>query len=130
MTRVPSAPTANRMGHIRAKGNSAEPLTANRLLLNVDGLSITVVTPDMDRARAASWTYSIACHISIPRNHEYIIAQGLKVVGDAIPRNFTPIVQIWSFDVRLLRQVASETTRIPRTVTSDAIHVLVVVSTV
>ena len=92
MTRIPSASPTYRVRNVGAESDSAKPLAADRLLLNVNRLAIGVVTPDVNRTGTACGPNAISRDIPIARNHEYIIPQRLEIVRDAITRNLATIV--------------------------------------
>ena len=92
VTRIPSAPPSHRVRNVGAESDSAKPLAADRLLLNINRLAIGVVTPDVNRTGTARGPNAVSRYIPIARNHEYIISQRLKIVRDAITRNLATVV--------------------------------------
>ena len=92
VTRIPSASPSHRVRNVGAESDSAKPLAADRLLLNINRLAIGVVTPDVNGTGTARGPNAISRYIPIARNHEYIISQRLKIVRDAITRNLATVV--------------------------------------
>lgn len=119
--------TADGVGYVRGESDTAQAIAANRLLLRIDGLATGVVAAHMDSATTASRSNSIPRNITVARQHKYIVAQGLKIIGSTVSSNFTEIVKVRAFYVRFLRQVAAETTWIPATMTTDTGHVGIIV---
>ena len=53
------------MRYIRAKRDAAKSLTADGLLLDINGFSIAVVAAHVDSARASRWADSIASDVAV-----------------------------------------------------------------
>src|SRR5260221_12532702 len=77
----------------------------------------------------SSWSDAAAGHIAVVGQHEYVIAKGLEVVGGVIAAHVPFVVQVRHLLVRLLRQVAAETARVPGGMAGDAAHPLVLMGT-
>ena len=81
---IPVWASSNGMGDISTECNAAKPLAANRLLLNINRFSVSVVAADVDSTRASSGTNAITGNVSVTGEHIDIVAEGLEIVGDAI----------------------------------------------
>lgn len=101
------------MGNVGAESDPAEAFTADGLLLDVDRFPIGVVASNVNCAGTTSRSDAISCNIPIASDHVDIISKRLKVIGNTISGNLTSVVQVWSFDVRFLGQMATKATGIP-----------------
>src|SRR5260221_6826585 len=77
----------------------------------------------------SSWSDAAAGHMAVVGKHDYVIAKGLEVVGGVIAAHVHFVVQVRHLLVRLLRQVAAETARVPGGMAGDAAHPLVLMGT-
>src|SRR6056297_387800 len=125
----PTGATANGVRHVGAERDARHAVAADGLLLRVDGFAVGVVTGHVDRTAAACRPDAIAGHVAVACQHEDVVTQGLEVVTGSVSRHVTGEVQLGRFDVGFLRKVTAETRRIPRTVTSNAGDLAILVGT-
>ena len=120
-------PAADGVRHVGAERRAAEALRRDRLLLDVDRLAVAVVAADVDGATRPGRVDAVAGHVAVAGQHVHIIPQGLEVVRGEVALHVAVGVQVRGLDVRPLRQVAADATRVPRRVAGDAAHVVAAV---
>ena len=113
------------MRHVGGECDATHAFGRDRLLLVVNGFTRTVVTGHVDGARRSGGPDFVAGDITIAGQHEHIVAQRLPVVGRVVLGNDALIVKLGHFGVCFLRQVATVTRWVPRTVAGDARHILI-----
>ena len=119
--------TADGVRHVAAKGDAAQALGRNRLLLHVDRLAVVVVGAHVNGAARPRGANAVAGGIAVFCQHVHVVSKRLPVVRHEVAGDVSFIVQRGRFLVGLLGQVAAKAAWVPRTVAGDAVHEVVAV---
>ncbi len=123
--RVAGRPASDGVRNVGAECDPRHPLGRDGLLLDVNRLAVDIVRADVDGARGPRRVDPVLGDVAVAGQHEDVIAKGLEVIGDVIPRDVAGVVQLRHLHVGLLRQVAAVATWIPGRVARDAADIAV-----